>query len=167
VKWSFSRKAAEAFAQDEFGVGDIEAAVKGCAEGVLQAVFGPEGLRAVRGLNRLEWLLVVRGGEGDVLGGVPVLSENDVVELLREGVDKGDNLIAFGDSQGSAGHEVVLDVNDEECVVGLWGHRHGILIVLLERVYFSSKKCIDSPTLYRAMRTSFRGWCDGRYLEAG
>ena len=30
-------------------------------------------------------------GEGDVLGGVPVLSEDDVVEFFGEGVDEGDD----------------------------------------------------------------------------
>ena len=125
--------AAEAFAQDEFGVRDIEAGMEGCAGGVLQAVFGPQGLRAIGGLNRLEGLLVMRGGEGDVLGRMPVLGENDVVELLRESVDDGNNLIAFGDSECSTRHEVVLDVDDEESVVGLWGRRHGSLIVPLVR----------------------------------
>ena len=36
--------AAETFAEDEFGVGDREAGVEGCAVGVLEGVIGPEGL---------------------------------------------------------------------------------------------------------------------------
>lgn len=117
--------AAKAFAQDEFGVWDVEAGMEGCAGGILQAVFGPESLRTVGGLDRLEGLPVVRGDEGDVLGGMPVLGEDDVVECLREGVDDGNNLIAFGYCEVPTRAEVVLDVDDEQSVGGLEGDRHG------------------------------------------
>lgn len=119
--------AAEAFAEDEFGVGDGEGGMEGCAFGVLEDVFGPEGLGTVGGLNGLVGLGVrmscgVGGGEGNVLGGVPVLGEDDVVELFCEGVDEGDYGVAVWDGQCAAGHEVVLDVDDEECVGGLELH---------------------------------------------
>jgi hypothetical protein len=71
--------------------------VEGCAFGVLDAVIGPEGLRAVGGFDGFVVLFVVGGGEGDVLGGMPVLGEDDVVELLREDVDGGDDGVAVGD----------------------------------------------------------------------
>ena len=61
--------AAEAFAEDEFGVGDVRAGMEGCAFGVLEDVFGPEGLGAVGGFDDFEGLFVVGGGEGDVLVG--------------------------------------------------------------------------------------------------
>jgi hypothetical protein len=64
---------------------------------------------------------------------MPILGENDVLELSRDGVDDRNYLIAFGDGQGIARHEVVLDVDDEEGVVGLEWHGHGSLIVPLER----------------------------------
>ena len=51
-------------------------------------------------------------GEGDVLGWVPVLGEDDVVEFFGEGVDEGNDGVAVFDCQGASGHEVVLDVND-------------------------------------------------------
>ncbi len=38
--------------------------------------------------------------------------------LGRQGVDEGDDGVAFFDGQGSAGHEVVLEVDDEEDVIG-------------------------------------------------
>ncbi len=88
---------AESFAEDEFGVGDVEGWVEGCAFGVLEDMFGPEGLGAVGGLDGFEVLFVVGGGEGDVLGGVPVLGEDDVVEFFGEGVDEGDDGVAIGD----------------------------------------------------------------------
>ena len=42
---------AEAFAEDEFGVGDVQGWVEGRAFGVLEDVFGPQGLRAVGGFD--------------------------------------------------------------------------------------------------------------------
>ena len=110
---------AEAFAEDQFGMGDREPGMEGCAFGVLKGVFGPEGLGAVGGLDGFVGSFGVSGGEGDVRGGMPVLGENDVIELLREGVDDGDHSVAVGDGQGPPGHEVVLDVDDEEGVCGL------------------------------------------------
>ena len=112
-------------------MGNVEGRMEGSAGGILQAVFGPEGLRAVRDLNDLEKLLIVRGGEGDVLGGMPVLSEDDVVELLREGVDERDDLIAVDYREVAAGTEVVLYVDDEKGVGGLRCDHHGSLIVPL------------------------------------
>ena len=44
-----------------------------------------------------KWFFAVGGGEGDVLGGVPVLGEDDVVEFFGEGVDEGDDGVAVGD----------------------------------------------------------------------
>lgn len=111
--------AAEAFAEDEFGVGDIKRGVEGCSLGVLKDVFGPEGLRAVRHLDGLVGLPIMRGGEGDVSGGVPVLREDDVVEFSGESVDDGDYFVAFGDGERASRHEVVLYVDDEEGVGGL------------------------------------------------
>jgi hypothetical protein len=121
--------AAEAFAEDEFGVGDIEGGVKGCAFGVLEGVFGPEGLGAVGGFGRLVGVFVgVGGGEGDVLGRVPVLGEDDVGESLGESVDERNDGVATCNGQGAAGHEVVLEVDDQEGVGGLEGNGHGGVI---------------------------------------
>ena len=89
--------AAEAFAEDKFGVGDREAGVEGRSFSVLEGVLGPEGLRTVRGFDGFVRLFGVGRGEGDVGGGMPVLGENDMVELLREGVDDGDYGVAIGD----------------------------------------------------------------------
>jgi len=63
-------------------------------------------------LDGFEVPFTVRGGEGDVLGWVPVLGKDDVVEFFGEDVDEGDDGVAIFDCQGAAGHKVVLDVND-------------------------------------------------------
>ena len=93
---------AEAFAQDEFGVGDGEAGVEVGAEGALDAVVGPECLRAVGGFDGgldtiWKGLKAVGAGEGDMVAGVPVLGEDDVGEAGGEGVDAGEDGIAAGD----------------------------------------------------------------------
>jgi hypothetical protein len=56
------------------------------------------------------------GGEGDVVGRVPVLGEDDVLEALAEAIDEGDDLVATLDCECSAGAEIVLDVDNEERV---------------------------------------------------
>ena len=106
-------------------MGDVQRWVKGCAFGVLEHVIGPEGLGAVVDLDGFEVFFVVCGGEGDVLSGVPVLGEDDVGEFFCEGVDDGDYGVAFWDGEVASGHEVVLDVDDEESVGGLEGDGHG------------------------------------------
>ena len=85
---------AKTLSQDEFGVGDREAGVEGCSGSVLEAVIGPECLGAVVDLDEFEGLLGVGGCKGDVVGGVPVLGEDDVIEFLGEGVDDGDYFVA-------------------------------------------------------------------------
>ena len=91
----------------------------GCA---LEAVIGPEGLGAVGGFDgglALGWegLLAMGAGEGDVVGGVPVLGCDDVLEALGEGIDAGEEVECAFDLERRAGeHEVVLHVDDEESV---------------------------------------------------
>ncbi len=117
--------AAEALAEDELGVGEIEAGVEGGAVGGLQAVVGPEGLRAVGGVDGVGGAAAgVGAGEGDVAGGVPVLGEEDVGEAAAEAVDERDDLVAVLDGEMAAGAEVVLQVDDEQGVGGArsdWG----------------------------------------------
>jgi hypothetical protein len=59
-----------------------------------------------------------------VLMWVPVLSEDDVVKPFCEGVDDGDYGVAVCDRQCAARHEIVLDVDDQECILRGWGDGH-------------------------------------------
>ncbi len=114
---------AEAFAEDELDMGHGEGGVEGGAGGIVEAVVGPEGLGAVGGGDLLVGGFVVGAGEGDVLGWVPVLGEEDVGEPGGEGVDGGEDFIAAGDGEGAAGHEVGLEIDEEEGVgLGVEGH---------------------------------------------
>lgn len=112
--------ASEALTKDELGVRDADVTVEIGAGCSLDGVIGPEVLGAIGGFDGVgEGVLLVRRCERDVAGGVPVLSEDDVVELCSESVDTGDDLVATTDGKGAAGHEVVLHVDDEEGVGGL------------------------------------------------
>ena len=124
--------AAEAFTEDEFGVGDVEGRMEGGAAGVLEAVIGPEGLGSVGCGDLLVGRFAVSGGEGDVLGRVPVLGEQDVIEAAGERVDSGEDLVSAGDGECTAGHEVRLEIDEEEGV-GLLVDSHGCLDVMTSR----------------------------------
>ena len=90
--------AAKALAEDELGVGDVEGGMDSCAFGVLDDMFGPEGLGAIEGVDFLVGSFVDVGfSEGDVLGRMPVLGEDDVVKLFCNGVDDGDYGVAVCD----------------------------------------------------------------------
>lgn len=80
---------------------NVEVGVEFGTARALNAMVGPEYLRAVGGFDGVgEWLLAgVRGGEGDVAAGMPVLGENDVVEAGGEGGDAGDDGVAVLDRQ--------------------------------------------------------------------
>jgi hypothetical protein len=61
---------------------------------------------------------------------MPVLGEEDVVEVTGEGVDAGNDLVSAGDGEGAADAvgwraEVVLEVDDEEGVGG-WIEGHWV-----------------------------------------
>lgn len=90
--------AAKAFAEDEFGVRDVERRVEGCPGGVLEAMLGPEGLGAIRDGDGFKGLFAwMVGGERDMRGGMPVLGEDYVVEFFGQGVNDRDHSIAFSD----------------------------------------------------------------------
>lgn len=123
--------AAEALAEDEFCLGNVERGMEGSAGRALDAMLGPERLRPVRSLDHLKGLLArMSGGKGDMTGGMPVLGEDDVVEFFAESIDQRDDLIAISYRKRSAGAEVVLDVDDQKRIAGLWRNRHLLMVLL-------------------------------------
>jgi len=116
-----------AFANDKLGIGDVQCGVQRGACGLLHAVIGPQHLLAVGGGDAFEdGVAGVRGGEGDVSGGVPVLREDDVGEARRERVEGRDDGIAIGNCKCAPGAEVILDIDDEDGVCWLEDNRlHG------------------------------------------
>lgn len=125
----------------------------------LEAVVGPEGLFAVGSVEGVgEGIEVVRAGEGNVVGGVPVLGEDDVVEAGGECVDAGDNLVAAGDGECSAGQEVELHVDDEKCVIGSEHEGHEPLyepkrVIWGECMRRYSRRVIRVQTALRELRS--------------
>ena len=91
--------------------------VKRGARPTLHAMIRPQRLFAIRQGDRLERPLArMRGGEGDVAGGVPILGQHDMGEALAEAVDERHDRIAVADRQRAAGHEIILHVDDEKDV---------------------------------------------------
>jgi hypothetical protein len=117
--------APKAFAQDQLGVGNVEIGMKLRAGRALNTVVRPERLLVVRRVDCVgKGFEVVGAGEGDVARGVPVLGEDDVVEAGSERVDTGNDLVAVGNGQRAAGHEVNLHVDDQEGVGVAKGEGH-------------------------------------------
>ncbi len=54
-----------------------------------------------------------------MVGWVPVLGEDDVLEVRGESVDDGDDCVSIGNGEPPAGAEVALDVDEEQKVGGL------------------------------------------------
>lgn len=104
---------AEAFAENQLSAGDLQCGVEVGSSGALDTVIGPQSLRAVGEFDLLEGPFAgMRGGKGVVVGGVPVLGEDDVLEILRGAVDGFDDGIAVDDSECAAGAEIILHVGD-------------------------------------------------------
>ena len=70
-------------------------------------------------------------GERDVAARMPVLGHHDIVEAPAEPVDRGDDLVAAGDGRLAAGQKIVLQVDDEEEVVGTGREGHAVLSISL------------------------------------
>ncbi len=127
---------AEAFAEQELRVRDVESGGNGGTGGALDAVVRPEVLNAVWDFYRVrERVFAVGAGEADVVDGVPVRGEEDMVELAGEGVDAGDDAVALLYRKWATGEEVGLHVNDEEGVGGPESqHNEGNLSVWQRRL---------------------------------
>ena len=79
------------------------------------AMRRPECLRAVGHRQGLKWLRArMVGGEGAVVGGVPILGEHHGGEGPGDAVDQGRDGRAVGNGQGAAVAEIVLDVDHEQ-----------------------------------------------------
>ena len=81
----------------------------------LHTVIGPERLRTVGCLNNLirlgTWM---RGCKRDVVGRMPVLREDDMRELLCNGVYDRHDLVCICNRERPSGAEVVLEIDDQE-----------------------------------------------------
>ena len=103
-----------AFAEDGGDAARIQRRMQRGAIAARNAVFRPQGLReAVQGDVVKRLFAGVGAGEALVSGGVPVLGGDDERVVVHGGIDRGDDGVAIGHGQGAAGHEVVLDVDEQ------------------------------------------------------
>ncbi len=94
---------------------------KARAESALHAMVGPQHLLAVGQVDRRERHPTgMRRGERDVPRRMPVLRQDDLVEVQRDAVDRRDHLVPARHRQRAAGQEVILDVDDQQG----FGRRH-------------------------------------------
>ena len=56
------------------------------------------------------------GGKGKVTEGMPILSQDAVRKLMVKLIDKGNDLFASRDFEGTPPAEIILDVDDEKTV---------------------------------------------------
>ena len=59
-----------------------------------------------------------------MIGRVPVLRENDMLELTRDMLNGRDHLVARGNGQRATGAEIALHVDDEKNIVLIDSHRN-------------------------------------------
>ena len=103
-------------------MGDVEGGVEVRAGGVLDAVFGPEGLRAVGDADGLEVLFAgMGGGEGDVAGGCQSWVRMTWSNFWARELMRGTTWSPSATDRAPLGAEVVLNVDDEEGVVRVGG----------------------------------------------
>ena len=109
---------AKPFAQNEFCLGQAQSGMEFSTRRALDAVVGPESLRAVGHFGLLEGMLAGVGvRKRGVMGAVPVLGEEYVVEARGDAMNDRNDFIAARNGERAAGAEVVLHVDDEEGVL--------------------------------------------------
>lgn len=110
---------AETLADDQLGLVDPEIGMERGAVGGLDAVIRPEHLRPIGQGDRIERRLArMRAGKARMPDGMPVLGEDDMVELVDQPVHFPHDLVAAWNRQGAAWAEIVLQVNDQQTMLG-------------------------------------------------
>ena len=83
----------------------------------LDAVIGPKDLGSVVEFDRFEWRgACMAARKRTVAHRVPVLGQNNMIELFREAVDYRDNLVTLRNLQRASRTKVVLDIDDQKKV---------------------------------------------------
>src|SRR6266436_8169470 len=104
-------------------MGHVELWVKARPRLPLHAVVRPQNLRAVRDFDGIERASAgVRAGKRSMSRRVPVLGQDHMGEGSRQPVDRGDDRIAIGHGERTAGAEIVLDIDDQQNVSIIWRH---------------------------------------------
>src|SRR5579883_630475 len=92
--------------------------MKGGARGVLNAVIGPQRLRAVIERDLLKGLAARMGArEGAMPPRMPILGQRHMRETLAQLVRDRNDFVALGHRERAAGAEIILHIDDEENVL--------------------------------------------------
>src|SRR5262245_61462956 len=109
---------AEALAQNELGVRNLQVVVELRTGGVLNAVIRPQDLLSVVDRDGLERTFVaMRRRERVVAGRMPILRQHHVFETRGDAIDDRYDIIAERNGKLGARAEGVLDIDDQQDVV--------------------------------------------------
>src|SRR5436190_1423664 len=98
-----------ALAQDKLCMRDVQIAMELGPARSLHAVVRPQNLGAISQGDALVWLSAgMGGGKRLVPGGMPVLCEDDVLEMCGKPIDEGHNLMTARNGKASARTEIDL-----------------------------------------------------------
>jgi hypothetical protein len=98
----------------------------------LNAVVGPQGLWAVAEADLFKGLLArVDGGERFVVGGVPILGEDDVLKERSDAMDSRDYGVGIRNGKRTTGAEIILHVNNEKDILRSDLYRGHVLVPIL------------------------------------
>ena len=122
----------EAFAKDQFGARERERGVMLRTFTALNAVVGPQGLRAVTEVDLFEGLLAWVGRSKRVVIGVCQSWVRMMCSKERgDAMDCRDYGIAIGNGKRAAGAEIILHVDDEEDILRSDLYRGHVLVPIL------------------------------------
>ena len=107
------------FAQNQLARVEMQRRMKVGAGGALYAMVRPEDLRPVWSLDIVERpSSVMTGGEREMPGRMPVLSEYYVIEFACCPVDWHDYSISMRNSKRPTRTEVILHIDNDEYILG-------------------------------------------------
>src|SRR5258705_8083126 len=95
---------------------NVEGGSKLRAGRALDAMLGPQNLRAVMELDRREVRTTMARCKGMMAWRMPILRQHDMRKLPRNTIDQGNDRVTIGHRQSAARHEVVLHIDDEKNV---------------------------------------------------
>src|SRR5262249_20246482 len=110
-------RGAEALAQDELGVRNLQVVVELRTGRGLNAMIRPHDLLSVADRDGPEWTLsAMRRWKRVVAGRVPILRQHHVVEARGDAIDDRHDFIAARNGKFATRTEVILDIDDQQDV---------------------------------------------------
>jgi len=108
----------KALPYDHLCAGNIEARMKRRAACPHDAMVGPQNLRAIGEVDRLERSAAMGGGERRMSERMPVLGQDHDTELPGQTIDQRHHGVSIRHRKRSAGAKIILNVDDDQRVGG-------------------------------------------------